>query len=85
MFVQHCLHERWSPEQISKVLPGTFPDQPAMRACHETIYQALYSPHHLLLGRVARGCDSPGRPDLTGRTEASATQRTDPTQTPPAR
>jgi len=47
-FVQDCLRTRWSPEQISSVLPQIFPDHPEMRVCHETIYQALYRPDHLL-------------------------------------
>ncbi|WP_407938043.1 IS30 family transposase [Nakamurella panacisegetis] len=41
-FVQSCLEKRWSPEQISKVLPTEFPDQPGRHVVHETIYQALY-------------------------------------------
>jgi len=43
-FVSSGLKKRWSPEQISKALPQAFPDRPEMRACHETIYQALYHP-----------------------------------------
>jgi IS30 family transposase len=41
-FVVAGLEEAWSPEQISNVLRVEFPDDPAMRACPETIYQALY-------------------------------------------
>ena len=41
-FVVAGLEEGWSPEQISNVLRVEFPDDPAMRACPETIYQALY-------------------------------------------
>jgi transposase, IS30 family len=41
-FVVAGLKEAWSPEQISNVLRVEFPDDPAMRACPETIYQALY-------------------------------------------
>jgi len=41
-FVQAHLERRWSPEQISRVLPGLFPSRPEMRVVHETIYQALY-------------------------------------------
>jgi IS30 family transposase len=41
-FVQGHLEVRWSPEQISNVLPKQFPDRPEMRVAHETIYQALY-------------------------------------------
>jgi len=47
-FVRSCLRSRWSPEQIAGMLPTIFPDQPAMRLCHETIYQALYQPDHPL-------------------------------------
>jgi IS30 family transposase len=43
-YVQAGLDKHWSPEQISRTLPGEFPDRTEMRACHETIYQALYSP-----------------------------------------
>jgi transposase, IS30 family len=41
-FVVAGLKEAWSPVQISKVLRMEFPDDPAMRVCPETIYQALY-------------------------------------------
>jgi IS30 family transposase len=44
VFVRAGLDKHWSPEQISKALPGAFPDRLEMRACHETIYQALYHP-----------------------------------------
>ena len=37
------LERRWSPEQISGLLPVLFPNRPEMRAAPETIYQALYS------------------------------------------
>ena len=33
---------RWSPEQISRWLKINYPDQPAMQASHETIYQYIY-------------------------------------------
>jgi transposase, IS30 family len=46
--VQACLDARWSPQQIASMLPELFPDQPAIRLCHETIYRALYTPDHLL-------------------------------------
>jgi IS30 family transposase len=42
LFVQERLERRWSPEQISRVLPFVFPGRPDMRVSHETIYQALY-------------------------------------------
>ena len=34
--------EQWSPQQISQALPVEFPDDPAMRCCHETIYRSIY-------------------------------------------
>jgi len=37
------LEGRWSPEQVSRMLPGLFPGRPAMRVTAETIYQALYA------------------------------------------
>jgi IS30 family transposase len=37
------LERRWSPEQISRMLPRLFPGRPEMRAAPETIYQALYA------------------------------------------
>jgi IS30 family transposase len=37
------LERRWSPEQISRLLPSLFRDRPEMRVAPETIYQALYA------------------------------------------
>jgi len=37
------LKVKWSPQQISRFLKRTFPGDPAMRACPETIYQALFA------------------------------------------
>ncbi len=42
-FVQRHLERRWSPEQISRMLPELFPGRPEMRVTPETIYQALYA------------------------------------------
>ncbi|MCG2624962.1 IS30 family transposase [Arthrobacter sp. I2-34] len=41
-YVKEKLLVRWSPEQISRTLVREFPDNPELRVCHETIYQALY-------------------------------------------
>ena len=41
-FVADRLTQRWSPEQIANVLKVDHPDDPQLRVCHETIYQALY-------------------------------------------
>jgi IS30 family transposase len=41
--VRDKLNVKWSPQQISRFLARTFPQQPAMRACPETIYRALFA------------------------------------------
>ena len=43
------LGQRWSPQQISRHLRLRFPDEPEMRLCHESIYQALYQPGSVFL------------------------------------
>ena len=63
-WVQKRLDVQDSPEQIAGRLPVQFPDDPAMRICHEAIYQALYirpvgvlrreMRSHLRTGRIAR-------------------------------
>jgi transposase, IS30 family len=40
--VKAGLDARWSPEQISRTLRRSYPDQPEMWVSHETIYQELY-------------------------------------------
>jgi transposase, IS30 family len=40
--VQGWLKKGFSPEQVAGRLPVQFPDDEAMRICHETIYQAIY-------------------------------------------
>jgi IS30 family transposase len=37
------LHCRWSPPQIARFLKRQHPNDPTMRACPETIYQALFT------------------------------------------
>jgi IS30 family transposase len=46
--IAELLMQRWSPQQISRHLRQRFPDQPAMRLCHESIYQAVYQPGSVL-------------------------------------
>nr|WP_211265915.1 IS30 family transposase [Actinacidiphila oryziradicis] len=41
--VREKLTEKWSPQQTARFLLRAYPDQPAMRACPETIYRALYA------------------------------------------
>jgi IS30 family transposase len=40
--VSEKLSSDWSPEQISKWLVKTYPDEPDMHVSHETIYRTLY-------------------------------------------
>lgn len=42
MFVQKKLKEGWSPEIIAGRMQREFPDDPCMRAVHETIYRRAY-------------------------------------------
>ncbi|MEX3547876.1 MAG: IS30 family transposase [Burkholderia sp.] len=41
--VERLLRERHSPEQIAGILRNMNPDEPTLRASHETIYTALYA------------------------------------------
>ena len=70
----------WTPETIAGRLPMDYPDDPAMRICHETIYHSIYTNaklHHLIQylpqsrpKRRKRGQEKTGRapsnPDGTG-------------------
>jgi len=47
--VAELLGQRWSPQQISRHLRQRFPDDPSMRLCHESIYQAVYQPNSRFL------------------------------------
>lgn len=40
--VEEKLRSDWSPEQISRWLVKTYPDDPGMRVSHEAIYRTLY-------------------------------------------
>lgn len=46
--VGELLAQRWSPQQVARHLQRRFPDDPAMRLCHEIIYQAVYQPGSVL-------------------------------------
>lgn len=59
--VQAGLKVRWSPRQIAARLARDFPDQPEMRVCHETIYQALYVQGRGGLRRELASCLRTGR------------------------
>ncbi|MEX3547637.1 MAG: IS30 family transposase, partial [Burkholderia sp.] len=41
--VERLLREQHSPEQIAGILRNINPDEPTLRASHETIYTALYA------------------------------------------
>lgn len=59
--VQHMLDRRYSPEQISGRLKVLYPDDPAMRVSHETIYQSIYVYPRGELRRELRACLRTGR------------------------
>jgi IS30 family transposase len=59
--VQGMLKRRYSPEQASGRLKVQFPDDPSMRASHETIYQSIYVYPRGELKRELRACLRSGR------------------------
>ena len=74
--VGELLGQRWSPQQISRHLRARFPQDPAMRLCHESIYQAVYQPGSVLVrgSKLAPHHRSPLR---TGRDHRRAQQHVD--------
>jgi IS30 family transposase len=64
--VQQMLDRRYSPEQVSGRLKVLYPDDPAMRVSHETIYQSIYLYPRGQLRRELRACLRTGR-DLRRR------------------
>ncbi len=71
--VQRRLSDGHSPEQIAARLRSDFPDDPEMRVCHETIYQAIYIQGRGALRRELAACLRTGRavrrPRRRGNTE----------------
>jgi IS30 family transposase len=59
--VQLLLDKRCSPEQASGRLTVKFPDNPAMRVSHETIYQSIYVYARGQLRRELKACLRSGR------------------------
>jgi transposase, IS30 family len=59
--VQGMLDRRYSPEQASGRLKVQFPDDPAMRASHEAIYQSIYVYPRGELKRELKACLRSGR------------------------
>jgi IS30 family transposase len=59
--VQQMLDRRYSPEQVSGRLRVLYPDDPAMRVSHETIYQGIYLYPRGELKRELKACLRTGR------------------------
>jgi IS30 family transposase len=59
--VQQMLRRRHSPEQVAGRLRVLYPDQPAMRVSHETIYQSIYVYPRGELRRELKACLRTGR------------------------
>jgi IS30 family transposase len=72
--VAELLGQRWSPQQISRHLRLRFPDDPLMRLCHESIYQAVYQPNSRFM-RPSRLAPHRRSPLRTGRDHRRAHQR----------
>lgn len=72
--VAELLGQRWSPQQISRHLRQRFVDDPSMRLCHESIYQAVYQPNSVFM-RPSRLAPQRGSPLRTGRDHRRAHQR----------
>nr|WP_241474348.1 IS30 family transposase [Mycolicibacterium neoaurum] len=71
--VTELLGQRWSPQQISRHLRLHFPDDPSMRLCHESIYQAVYQPNSRFL-RPSQLAPHRRSPLRTGRDHRRAHQ-----------
>lgn len=74
--IGELLSKRWSPQQISRHLRSQFPDDPAMRLCTESIYQAVYQPRSVLL-RPSPLAPHRRSPLRTGRDHRRAQQKVD--------
>jgi IS30 family transposase len=59
--VQDGLLQKWSPQQVSKVLRKNYADRPELQVSHETIYQALYVQSRGALRRELTVCLRTGR------------------------
>ena len=74
--IGELLAQRWSPQQISRHLRQRFADEPAMRLCQESIYQAVYQPGSVLV-RPSKLAPHRRSPLRTGRDHRRAHQRVD--------
>jgi transposase, IS30 family len=59
--VSRRLLQLWSPQEIARRLPLDYPDEPAMRVSHETIYQSLFVQGRGELRRELARCLRSGR------------------------
>jgi len=73
--VQQLLDRRYSPQQASGRLRVAYPDDPAMRVSHESIYQSIYVYPRGELRRELKACLRSGREvrRRRGRREARGT------------
>lgn len=67
-YVLGRLRERWSPQQISRALRMTHPDEPARWVSTETIYQAIYRPSTGIVRKPATSPLRTGRDHRRGQT-----------------
>src|SRR5215475_8470319 len=72
--VNDGLRQKWSPEQISKRLREDHPDDPDMRASHETIYECLYLQARGELRTELKIALRQGRTRRVNRSRATATR-----------
>ena len=59
--VERGLDQKWSPQQISARLVRDYPDDPAMRVSHETIYRTLFVQARGALRKELTECLRTGR------------------------
>lgn len=74
-FVRDKLLNCWSPQQISRALRVQHPDDPSMRICAESLYQALYRPSTGLLRRSEPSPLRTGRDHRRGHTRQVRSRR----------
>ena len=72
--VERRLALRWSPQQIAARLAVDYPDEPAMRVSHETIYQSLFVQARGALRRELAHCLRTGRAHRRPRRQAVSRQ-----------
>jgi IS30 family transposase len=73
--VHELLMQRWSPQQIARHLRARYADEPGMRLCHESIYQAIYQPGFRLVRPPKVAVPVHRSPLRTGRDHRRAHQR----------